>query len=82
MPVIPCYVTGSPYNGWVLGPLITPAKVCLIIGEPMDLSAYYGREGEREVLEEVALRVFREMARLAGRPDFEPSLAGRDYRNC
>ena len=48
VPIIPCYVTGSPYNGWVLGPLITPAKVRLVIGEPMDLSAYYGREGERE----------------------------------
>ena len=79
VPVVPCFIQGAPYHGVVLDPLITPAKVRLTIGEPIDLSAHYGREGDREDLEEATLRLLREMARLAGRPDFQPSLAGRFY---
>ena len=76
---MPCSIEGAPYRGAVLDPLITPAKARLTIGEPIDLSAYYGREGDREVLEEATLRLLREMARLAGHPDFQPRLAGRFY---
>lgn len=80
VPVIPCYVSGSPNPGTSLGPLITAAKVQLVIGEPIDLSPYYGREDDREVLVELTKRFLREIARLAGQPDFEPQLAGRFYR--
>ncbi len=79
VPVVPCYIEGAPYQGTVLDPLITPAKVRLTIGAPIDLSAYYGREGEREVLEEATLQLLRAMASLAGHPDFQPRLAGRFY---
>ena len=77
VPVVPCYVSGSPSTDTAIGPLVTPAKARLVIGEPIDLSAYYGREGEREVREELTRRFLREIARLAGEPDFEPQLAGR-----
>ncbi len=80
VPVVPCYLSGSPYTGTSLGPLVTPAHARLVIGAPLDISAYYGRDGEREVLEELTLRFLREIARLAGRPDFRPSLAGRLYK--
>ena len=80
VPVIPCYVSGSPNPGTSLGPLVTPAKVQLVIGEPIDLSPYYGREDDREVLVELTKQFLREIARLAGQPDFEPQLAGRFYR--
>ena len=79
VPVVPCSIEGAPYRGAALDPLITPARVRLTIGAPIDLSAYYGREGDREVLEEATLRLLREMARLAGHPDFQPRLAGRFY---
>jgi 1-acyl-sn-glycerol-3-phosphate acyltransferase len=81
VPVIPCYVSGSPYTGTTLGPLVTPAKVRLVMGEPLDISAFYGREGEREVLEELTRQFLRAIARLAGHPDFHPSLAGRFYKD-
>jgi 1-acyl-sn-glycerol-3-phosphate acyltransferase len=80
VPIVPCFLTGSPYSDRILGPLVMPARVRLAIGPPIDTSAYYGRDGEREVLEQLTLQVLREMARLAGHPDFEPRLAGRHYR--
>jgi 1-acyl-sn-glycerol-3-phosphate acyltransferase len=79
-PVIPCYIQGSPYRGAVWDCLFTFARVTLTIGQPIDLSAYYGREGEREVLEEITRRLLREIAILAGQPEFEPKLAGRFYK--
>ena len=56
-----------------------PARVRLEIGEPIDLSPYFGREGEREVLDELTLRFLRAIAELAGQPDYQPQLAGRFY---
>ncbi|MBN1910192.1 MAG: 1-acyl-sn-glycerol-3-phosphate acyltransferase [Pirellulales bacterium] len=80
VPVIPCYIEGAPYNGTAMGCLLMPARVRLRAGRPIDLSEYYGREGDREVLEELTRRLMRAIAELAGRPDFEPELAGRFYR--
>ncbi len=79
-PVVPCYIHGAPYNGTTLGCLLMPARVRLEIGRPIDLSPYFGREGEREVLDELTLRFLRAIAELAGRPDFQPRLAGRFYK--
>jgi 1-acyl-sn-glycerol-3-phosphate acyltransferase len=80
VPVIPCYIHGAPYNGTTFGCFFMPARVRVEIGRPIDISAYYGREGEKEVLEELTLRFMKEMARLAGHPNFKPSLAGRFYK--
>jgi 1-acyl-sn-glycerol-3-phosphate acyltransferase len=80
VPVIPCYVEGSPYDGTALGCLLMPARVRLKIGRPIDLSAYYGREDQREVLVELTKQFLRAIAALAGQSDFEPALAGRLYR--
>jgi len=77
VPVIPFYIEGAPYDGMPLGPLLMPAKVTVRMGEALDFSAYYGRENEREVLEFVTRRILIAIAELAGRPDFEPQLAGR-----
>jgi len=80
VPVVPCYIHGSPYGGAVWDCLLTPAKVTLTIGPPIDLSEYYGRENEREVLEGLTRRFMRQIATLAGHPEFEPQLAGRFYK--
>ncbi len=80
VPIVPCYVRGSPFAKFPLRALIMPAKVELKVGRPIDLAEFYGREGEREVLEEIIRRVLREMARLAGCADFQPELAGRFYK--
>ncbi|MGQ9576096.1 MAG: lysophospholipid acyltransferase family protein [Thermoguttaceae bacterium] len=80
VPVIPCYIDGAPYDGTTLGALLIPARVKVIVGQPIDLSEYYGREAERGVLEELTRRLLAEIARLGGQPHFEPELAGRFYR--
>ena len=82
VPVVPCHIAGAPYDKRsVLGCLLMPAKARVTFGRPIDLSAYYGREGEREVLEALTKRFLREIAHLAGRDDFVPKIAGRSARN-
>jgi 1-acyl-sn-glycerol-3-phosphate acyltransferase len=80
VPIIPCYIEGSPYGGHVLRPFVTPARVKVRIGRPIDISEYIGREEEAGVLEEMTLRFMREIARLAGVEDFEPRIAGRRWK--
>jgi 1-acyl-sn-glycerol-3-phosphate acyltransferase len=80
VPIVPCYLEGSPDPPTTFGFLFMPAKARLVIGRPIDLSPYYSRENDRKVLEEITKRMMREIARLAGQPDFEPRLAGRFYR--
>ena len=57
-----------------------PAKIRLKVGQPMDLSGYYGRDNDREVLEDLTRRFLVEIAGLAGCSDFQPKLAGRFYK--
>ena len=78
-PIVPCYITGSPRGETMLGSMFVPAHGKLTIGAPIDISAYYGREKEREVLETLTRQVLREIASLAGDPDFTPELAGRRW---
>ena len=80
VPVIPCYIEGSPYGGHILRPFITPARVKVRIGEPIDLAEYYDRQDEDGLLEEMTLRFLREIARLAGADNFEPRIAGRRWK--
>jgi 1-acyl-sn-glycerol-3-phosphate acyltransferase len=80
VPVVPCYVSGSPYNGSIFGVFFTRAQVTLRVGRPIDLSEFHGRENQREVLREVTCLFLTEIARLAGVENFEPKLAGRFYK--
>lgn len=79
-PVIPCYISDSPMGATVYTSLFLPAKTRLVIGPLLDLSEYYGREKERDVLEALTKRLLHEIAQLAGHPEFEPSVAGRRGR--
>ena len=79
-PLVPCYIHGAPYDGTTIGCLFMPAFVRLEFGQPIDLSPYFNRDDTRDVLEEVTLRLLREIARLAGQPDLQPQLAGRSYK--
>ena len=79
VPVVPCYLEGIKYDGTFWGCLFTPARVKLTIGEPIELDAYFGRDREQAVLGELTLLFLKRIAELAGRPDFEPRLAGRRW---
>ncbi len=80
VPVVPCYVEGSPYDGTALGSLLMTAQVRLTVGPPIDLSPYYDSEGDKAVLEEITRRFLKEIARLAGVTNYEPRLAGRRWK--
>jgi 1-acyl-sn-glycerol-3-phosphate acyltransferase len=75
VPVIPCYIAGAPYGGVIMPNLIRPARVRLVIGRPMDLSAWYDCERDRKVLQTLTMRVMREIARLGGHSGYQPRVA-------
>ena len=79
VPVVPCYLTGAPYDGTTWGCFLMTAHVHLKIGAAVDLSDFYDRQREPGVLAEATRRIMREMATLAGVPDFEPQVAGRHW---
>lgn len=81
VPVIPCFMSGVPYNGTFWGCLFMPAKVILTVGQPLDFSAYYGREKERDVLIKVTKTIMQRIAALGGQPEFEPVMAGRRWKH-
>jgi len=80
VPIIPVWISGSPYDGTPIGPLKMRAHVRVKIGPTIDISPYFGREKEEGVTQEITLRVLKELAVLAGSPDFEPQLAGRRWK--
>jgi 1-acyl-sn-glycerol-3-phosphate acyltransferase len=80
VPVIPCYVSGSPNDGTIWGFLFMAAKVRLEVGRPIDVEPFCGRPNDRHAAEELTKVFLREMARLAGVDDFQPELAGRFYK--
>ncbi len=80
VPVIPCYIEDAPYHPVPWRPLFKFARVKIHVGEPIDLSEYQGQQGNNALVAELALRCVREIAKLAGRNDFEPQLAGRGWK--
>ena len=79
--VIPCLVSGAPYDGTALGSFFMAANARVKVGKPIDLSPYYGREGDKAVLQELTRRFLVEIAALAGVADYEPELAGRQWKS-
>jgi len=80
VPIVPYYLEGTPRASSIVGTLFVPAQVRLVVGQPLDLSAYYDQHSDKDVLAEITLRVLREIAALAGRPHYEPQLAGRRWK--
>jgi 1-acyl-sn-glycerol-3-phosphate acyltransferase len=80
VPVVPCYIEGSPFGGQVFLFFFLSAKTRLKVGTPIDISEFYDREGDREVLKSLTRRFMREIAALGGMPDYEPELAGREWK--
>lgn len=78
--VVPCYIHGAPYRRYPWSPFVMPARVEVHFGQPIDLSQYYGREGEAGVVQEILRRILKEIAALGGQPDFEPQIAGRNWK--
>ena len=80
VPVIPVYVEGLPYDGTALGSFFMSGKARVTIGKPIDLTPFYGRDSEKEVLQELTILFLEEIAKLAGCETFEAQLAGRQWK--
>ncbi len=80
VPVVPCFISGSPYNGTSMGCLLMTAKTRLVVGRPIDISEHFDRETSKEMLEELTRRFLVEIARLAGIENYHPRLAGPRWR--
>jgi len=76
VPVLPCYVSGSPIGHSILTSLLVPTRTSLTVGQPMDLAPYYGREKDRQVLDRVTCEMLKAIAKLAGAEDYQPRIAG------
>jgi 1-acyl-sn-glycerol-3-phosphate acyltransferase len=53
VPVYPVYIHNAPGCANMIAPFITPTRVKVCFGDPIDLSAYRGRKNTREILQEV-----------------------------
>jgi len=78
VPVIPCYVSGAPFDGTEFGCFVMTARTKLTVGDPIDLSEYYQRN-DKDVLQDVTKRFMLEIAKLAGATDYVPQCAGRNW---
>jgi 1-acyl-sn-glycerol-3-phosphate acyltransferase len=79
VPIIPCYIEGSPQAESVLANFFLPARVRVKIGQPIDLAEWADCERDAALLQLLTREVMRQIASLAGQSDFEPKLAGRNW---
>ena len=79
VPLIPCFIDGAPYNKTIYSPFFMRAKVRVTIGTPIDLSPYYDRHADPDVVRTLIVRCMSEIARLSGRQEYDVQLAGRNW---
>lgn len=80
VPLVPVFISGSPYNRTAWSPFLMTARGVARVGPPVEIGPYVAREHEPGIVEELMLRCLKELARLAEQPDFEPQLAGRHWK--
>ena len=81
VPIIPCYIADAPYHKVPWRPLFKFARVRVKVGAPIDLSEHWGQQGDSKLVGRLAIQCVQEIAKLAGRHDFEPKLAGRKWKD-
>lgn len=80
VPILPCYIEGSPYDKTPWSPFLILTTSRVRFGRLIETTPYLDRADDREVHGELTLRAMKEIARLAGQPEFEPQLAGRCWK--
>jgi 1-acyl-sn-glycerol-3-phosphate acyltransferase len=80
VPLVPCYIRGSPYHRYPWSPLLMPARVEVRFGKPLDVTAFHNCSAEEGAAQEITRHVMKAIAELAGRTDFEPQIAGRNWK--
>jgi 1-acyl-sn-glycerol-3-phosphate acyltransferase len=81
VPVVPCYIEDAPYHPVPWRPLFKFARVKVRVGQAIDLSMHYGKQGDAKLVAEIAVECIRQIAVLAGNQEFEPQIAGRAWKD-
>ncbi len=79
VPVVPCYLHDSPFRGPVWSPFLMRSRTTVRYGRPIDLSEFHDRPNGDGLYGELMCRCALEIAKLAGRTDYQPKLAGRRW---
>jgi 1-acyl-sn-glycerol-3-phosphate acyltransferase len=79
VPIIPCYIAGAPYRRNPWSPLLMPARVEVQFGQPLDPASFPGQDDEN-MAQDLMRQALKRIASLAGRHDFEPRFAGRNWK--
>jgi 1-acyl-sn-glycerol-3-phosphate acyltransferase len=80
VPLVPVYIRGSPYHRYPWSPFLMTARVSVRFGPPIDASSFAGLEDDTTIAKTLLLATLRELALLAEQPDFEPQLAGKNWK--
>lgn len=80
VPLVPVYISGSPYDRFPWSPFLLTARVTVKFGKPMAIQSKTIGENDAGDAKELLLACLREVARLAGHPEFTPELAGRSWK--
>ncbi len=78
VPVVPCFIEGSPYRKYPWSPFVMSARVTVQFGDPIVVSTEGAATDSSP--EAIMQAWFSEMARLADEPDFVPQRAGRSWK--
>lgn len=73
VPILPVYIHGAPYNKTVTSPFFMRAQVEITVGELIYPSDF---DSDKEMI----VAAVKSIARLAGHPDYEPILAGKNWK--
>jgi 1-acyl-sn-glycerol-3-phosphate acyltransferase len=66
-PIFPVFIAGGHQHGNVPRAWLRPSRTRIVVGRPVDLSAYYGRRIDRKLLEEVTALLMEHIANLEPR---------------
>jgi 1-acyl-sn-glycerol-3-phosphate acyltransferase len=80
VPIVPCYIRGAPYRRTSWSPLLMPARVEVRFGEPIWPDQPTPDNGDENSAVELTRRAIRAIADLAGETDYEPRIAGRNWK--
>jgi len=64
VPIVPAVVVGAPKGDSLVKPIITPSRITVKYGEPLDLTPYYDTSGNRDTLQKVTDIMMSEIAKL------------------
>lgn len=80
VPLVPCYIEGSPYDRYPWSPLLMPARVRVRVGEAMEVGPFAAIEPREATAVALIKACLQQIAALAGQEAFAVELAGRNWR--